>query len=98
MVVLVLPVMVVVMLTAAICSAFGLKGRFNLHQLGSEANEHVFDHVVGSNKKNVSSNFGRQVPIAQVPGKPHQLMAVHVPDLYECFGSGSDPEPVAVIE
>ena len=98
MVVIVLPVMVVVVLAAAIGPAFGLKRRFNLQQLGSEPNKHVFDHVVGSNKKNVSSNFGRQVPIAQVPGQTHQLVAVRMPDFYKCFGSGSDPEPIAVIE
>jgi hypothetical protein len=98
MVVLVFPVMVVVVLAAAIGPAFGLKRRFNLQQLGSEPDKHVFDYVVGSNKKNVSSNFGRQVSIAQVPDQTHQLVAVRMPDLYKCFGSGSDPEPIAVIE
>src|SRR5215471_3267902 len=98
MVVIVLPVMVVVLLAAAIGPTFGLERRFNLQQLGSEPNKHVFDHVVGSNKQNVSSNFGQQVPIAQVPSQTHQLVAVRMPDLYKCFRSGSDPEPIAVIE
>jgi hypothetical protein len=98
MVVLVLPVMVVVELAAAIGPAFGLKGRFNLQQLGSEPNKHVFDYMVGPNKKNISSNFGRQVPIAQVPGKTRQLVTVCMADLYKWFGSGSDPQPIAVIE
>jgi hypothetical protein len=80
MVVLVLLVMVVGVLAAAIGSALRLKGPFNLQQLGPEANKHVLDHVVGSNKKNVSANVGRQVAIAQVPGKTHQLLAVRMPD------------------
>jgi len=56
--------MVVVVLAAAIGPTFGLERRLNLQQLGSEPNKHVFDYVVGSNKQNVSSNFGRQVAIA----------------------------------
>jgi len=61
MLVIVLPMIVVA--TAPICSAFGLKRRFNLHELGSEANKHVFDHVIGPDEKGILANFGRKVAI-----------------------------------
>jgi len=61
MVVNVLPMMVVV--AAPIRSAFGLKRRVNLHQLGSEANKHVFDHVIGPDEEGILANLGRKVAI-----------------------------------
>jgi len=61
MVVTVLPMLVVA--AAPICSAFGLKRCVNLHQLGSEANKHVFDHVIGPDEEGILANFGRKVTI-----------------------------------
>jgi hypothetical protein len=93
-----LPFMMFVIVCVTVSAAFGLESCLDLLKIRSEAIEQIFDHVVGPNQKNVFSNFGRQVAIPQVPGKPHQLMAVRMPDLYERFGGGSDPEPGAVIE
>lgn len=94
----VVAMMCVAVLTAAVRSAFGLKGRFNLQQVGSKATEHVLDHVIGPDKKEILSNLRRKVAISQMPGEPCQLMAIRVPDLDKWFGSGSDHDPTAVIE
>ena len=94
----ILPMVMVAVLTAAIGSAFGLKGRFNLQEFGSKATEHVLDHVIGPDEKRILSNLRRKMAISEMPSEAHELTAIHVPDLDKWFGSGSDPEPVAVIK
>jgi hypothetical protein len=57
-------IMLVMVAMTAVSAAFGLEGGLHLYQIGSEAMEHIFDHVVGPNAKNLVSNFSRQMPIA----------------------------------
>jgi hypothetical protein len=66
-------VMMLVMVAVTVSAAFGLERGLDRLKICSEAAEHVFDHVVGPNPKKVVSNLRRQMPIAQVPGKAHQL-------------------------
>jgi hypothetical protein len=63
--------MVVMVAVAAVSAAFGLEGDVQLYEIRSEAMEHILDHVVGPNAKNLVSNFSRQVPISQMPSKTH---------------------------
>jgi hypothetical protein len=67
------PLMMLVMVAVTVSAAFGLKSGLDDLKICPEAAEHVFDHMVGPNPKNVVSNLRRQMPIAQVPGKAHQL-------------------------
>jgi hypothetical protein len=64
-------VMMLVMVTVPVSAAFGLESSLDRLKICSEAAEHVFDHVVGPNPKNVVSNLCRQMPIAEVPRKSH---------------------------
>ena len=73
-------VMVVMVAVAAVSAAFGLEGGLHLHKIRSEAMEHILDHVVGPNAKNLVSNFSRQMPISQMPGKAHELIGIFMPD------------------
>jgi hypothetical protein len=98
MVVCVLSVMAVAMFATAICSTFGLERRFDLRQPGSETGKHVFDYVVGANEKEISANLRRKMPVSEMPCEAHQLMGMRMPDLYKGFGSGPNPEPIAVVE
>ena len=65
-------VMGVMVAVAAVRAALGLERDLHLYKIGSEATEHVLDHVVGPNAKNLVSNFSRQMPISQMPGKAQQ--------------------------
>ena len=50
MIVMMMMVVVMVMVVTvggAVGAAFGLKGHFDLQQLSSEADKHIFDHVIG---------------------------------------------------
>jgi hypothetical protein len=77
-----------VVMVAAVSATFGLKGRLHLYKIRSEAMEHIFDHMVGPNAKNMVSNFCRQMPISQMPSKTHKLMGIFMPDFDNEFGSG----------
>jgi len=68
------------MLVVAVSAAFRLEGGLHIYKRRSEAMEHFLDHMVGSNTKNPASNLGRQMPISQMPRKPHELIGVFVPD------------------
>src|SRR5215467_13895259 len=97
-VVIVVMMRVAVILRGPIGTAFGLKGRFNSQQLCSEANKHVFDHVIGPEEKGILANLGREMTVTQMPSEAHQLTPILMLDLYKYFGSSNDPEPVAVIQ
>ena len=79
--------MMFVMVAVPVSSTFGLESSLNLCEICSEATEHVFDHVIRPNQKNTVSNFSRQMPIAQVPSKAHQLYRILLSDFYKILGS-----------
>ena len=86
------------MAVAAVRAAFGLKGGLHLHELRSKAMEHILDHVVGPNTKNVVSNFSRQVPVSEMPRKAHELMRIFVTNFDDGLGGGPDLQPPPVFE
>jgi len=81
-------IVVVMVAVTAVSAAFGLEGGLHLYKIRSEAMEHILDHVVGPNAKNLVSNFSRQMPISQMPGKTHKLIGIFMPDLYNELRSG----------
>src|SRR5215471_4073456 len=42
--------------------------------------EHLLDHMIGPNAKNLIANFSRQVPISQMPGEAHELVGIFMPN------------------
>ena len=79
-----------VMVSVPVSAAFWLESCADSLQFSSEATEHVFDHMVGANKKDLASNLRRQVAIAQVPGKAHQLNGIFMPDFDNILWRGLD--------
>jgi hypothetical protein len=61
--------MVVMVAVAAVRTAFGLEGNLHLDEIRSETEEHILDHMVGPNAKNLVSNFCGQMPVSKVPSK-----------------------------
>ena len=93
------PVIVVVMVAVvAVRAAFGLKRGLHFHELRSKATEHIFDYVVGPNTKRVISNFSRQVPVSQMPGKAHELMGIFVFDFHNQLCSSLNLQPLAIFQ
>src|SRR5260370_32264988 len=82
----------------AVRAAFGLEGVLHLHELRSKAMEHILDHMVGLNTKNVVSNFSRQLPVSQMPRKAHKLMGIFVSDFDNQLRSGLNLQPPPVFQ
>jgi hypothetical protein len=91
-------VMAVLVTVAAVRTALGLKGRARVYNIGSEAAEHILDHVVVPNAKNLVSNFSRQMPISQMPSKTHNLIGVFMPDLDNKLCGGLDLKPSPIVK
>jgi len=88
---------VVVMVTlAAIGAAFGLKRGLHRREIGAKLAEHVLDHVIGPNAKDLVADFGRQMSVAEMPGQARQLVSIVMSDLDDRLGRRPDLEPSAV--
>jgi hypothetical protein len=90
--------MAVMVTVTAIGSAFGLKRGLHRYQMSSETTQHVLDHMVRADTKNLVSNFGRKMPVSQMPSKTHKLIWIFMPDFENVFGSGLDLEPSSIIK
>jgi hypothetical protein len=91
-------IMVVMMAMATVRAAFGLEGGLHLHEFRAKAMEHILDHMVGPNAKNVVSNFSRQMPVSQMPSKAHKLKGIFVPDFDDELRSGLNLQPPTVFQ
>ncbi len=74
----------------AVRAAFRLERGLHLHKRRSEAVEHLLNHMVRADAKNLITNFSGQMPISQMPGNAHELMGIFVPDFDKGLRSGLD--------
>ena len=72
--------MMFVVVAVTVSTAFWLEGGPNVLKIRPQATEHIFYYMIGPNKKNMVSNFCRQMPITQVPCKAHELDRILMPD------------------
>jgi hypothetical protein len=91
-------IMVAMVVVTAVSTAFGLERHLHSHKLRSEAMEHLLDHMIGPNAKDLAANFGRQMSISQMPGQAHELAGFLVPDFDDIFRSGLDLQQPPVFE
>jgi hypothetical protein len=81
-------IMVVMVAITTVSAAFRLERVLQLYKLRSEAMEHLLDHMIGPDSKNLVANFGRQMPVPQMPGEAHELLGILVPDFHNRLRSG----------
>ncbi len=65
---------------AGVSATFRLERDLHPCKICSETKEHILDHVVGPNAKNLVSNFSRQMPISQMPREASKLVWIFVLD------------------
>jgi hypothetical protein len=92
--------MIVVAMVAvpAVSAPFRLERGLHVHQVRFEATEHLLDHAVGPDAKNLVANFSRQMPVSQMPGKTHEVIGILVPHLDERFRSSPDLQQSSIIK
>jgi hypothetical protein len=91
-------IMIVMAAVAAVSTAFGLEGALHLYKIRSEASEHILDHMVRPDAKNLVSDFSRQMPISQMPGKAQKLIRIFVPDFDNGLRRGLNREPPPIFK
>jgi hypothetical protein len=83
---------------AGVSAAFGLERDLHLCKICSEAKEHILDHVVGPNAKDLVSNFSRQMPISQMPRETSKLIGVFMLDFDNELSRSLHLEPPTIFE
>jgi hypothetical protein len=83
---------------ADISAAFGLERDLHPFKICSEAKEHILDHVIRPNAKNLVSNFSRQMPISQMPRKARQLIGIFMSDFDNELRRSLNLEPSTIFK
>jgi hypothetical protein len=60
--------------------------------------EHLLDHMIGPNAKNLVADFSGQMPVSQMPGKAYELIGIFMPDLDNRLRSGLDHEQSSIFK
>jgi hypothetical protein len=91
-------IMIVMVAVTALSTAFGLEGNLHLYKIRAEGSEHILDHMIRPDAKNLVANFSRQMPISQVPGKAHKLIRIFMPDFDNGLRRGLNREPPPIFK
>jgi hypothetical protein len=83
---------------AGVSAAFGLERDLHPCKICSEAEEHILDHVVRPNAKDLVSNFSRQMPISQMPRKARQLIGILMSDFDNELRRSLNLEPSTIFK
>lgn len=84
--------------TVTIGAAFGMEGGVDRYDIGAELDEHVLDHVITADAQAVAEQFGRQMPVAEVPGEAQQMRPVPAGHLDQRLGRRLDRDDAPVLE
>src|ERR1700751_5698680 len=90
--------LLVAMIMVTVSAALRLKTGLHVCKIRSKAVEHILNHMIGPNTKNVVSDFCWQMTISEMPRDANESFEIPMPALNKRFSSGSDLQPPAVIE
>src|SRR5262245_44463861 len=88
--------MIVIVIETTVSATFGLKWSTQGYEISPEAADHLFNHWVGPNTKEATSNLRWQMAIPQMPRQASKLTPIFVPYFDNVFGSGLDSQPPTV--
>ena len=75
-----------------------IERRLDRHHRGTELTQHVLDHVIAAQTERPAHDLRRQVPIADVPGQPHEVAVRPAPHLDQRLGRRHDLDQATVLE
>jgi hypothetical protein len=85
------PVLVIVVpVSAAISPGFRLEGRLHRFNRGAQALQHVLEHMVGGNSQEAVADLDRNMPVAEMVGRPDEVLSGFACDVQHAFGLGHD--------
>jgi hypothetical protein len=91
-------IMVPTVAVAAVSAPFRLERSLHVCEIRFETMQHILDHAVGPDAKNLVSNFSRQMSVSQMPSKTHELIGILMPNFDNRLRRGPDPEQSPVFK
>jgi len=84
------------MAAASVGAALGIERGFDDDHACAEAAHHVFDHMIAADAKTLADDLRRQMPVAEVPGDPHEMVRIGAANFHQRFGRSDhlDQPPV----
>ena len=83
---------------SSIGAALRIERRFNLDHARAEPLHHGLDDMVAPDPKTLSHDLGRQVPIAEMPGNPNEMMGIPAPNFSQRFRGRDDFYEAAILQ
>ena len=83
---------------AGIGAAFGIERRLDLDDARAEALHHRLDDVIAPDPQALGHDLGRQMPVAEMPGDPNQMMRIDAADFHQRLRRGDHFDQPAVLE
>ncbi len=74
------------MATAGIGSAFRIERRFDDGDARAKAAHHILDDMIAANAEALADDLGRQMPVAEMPGDPHEMVWISTANFHQRFG------------
>jgi hypothetical protein len=75
-----------------------IERRFHRRKPGAEPAQHVLDHMVAANAQPIADDLHVDMPVADVPGEPRQLVAVGSGNFGQRLRQADDAHNAAVVE
>jgi len=79
-------------------AAFGIERRLDLDDTGAQPFHHVLDDVIATDAQAAARDLRRQMPVAEMPGDPHQMRRIGAPDLQQRLGRRDHFDQPAVFQ
>ena len=74
-----LVILMLVMVTVG--APLGLERGMDPREVGAKLADHVLDHLIGPNTKDLVVDFSRQMSVTEMPGQACKLIGIVMPDL-----------------
>jgi len=79
-------------------AAFGIERRLDLDDAGAETFHHFLDDVIAADAQATGGDLGRQVAVAEMPGKAHEMAGIGAADLDQRFRRSHHLDAAAVFQ
>jgi hypothetical protein len=86
------------MTVAGIGTTFRIERRLDLDNAGTKPFHHGLDHMVMADAKPLADDLRRQVPVAEVPGQPHEMARISPADFEKMFRCSHNFDQPAILQ
>ncbi|MGY3449977.1 hypothetical protein ACVILH_002319 [Bradyrhizobium sp. USDA 4353] len=101
MTVVIMAMMIMIIMSMAwlgVGAALWIERRLDLDDARAETLHHRLDHMIAADAQALGQELRRQMPVAEMPGKPHQMLRIAGADLQQRLGRRDDLDQPAVLQ